>query len=277
MDVRVHSAVAEFVAIAGALYRRHPVLSTVELSLLEEPAALRRASAEPLLLTVWQGGDPVGSAMQTPPFPLLCSALQTSDQVDAAVDTLARIRPDLNGVRGTRATATLFAARWTAVTGRAATVATEERLYRLGALNPPIGVAGGQRVANPADAPALDRWWAEFHIEAFGTVPGGPPGADPVLLWEVEGTPSSMAMVRRPAAGVSRIGPVYTPPNRRGRGYGSAVTAAAAQWARGHGAADVVLFTDLSNPVSNAIYQRIGFRPVADSVRLDFGTAARGG
>jgi GNAT superfamily N-acetyltransferase len=276
MDVRVHSAVAEFVAIAGALYRRHPVLSTVELSLLEDPAALRRFCPEPLLLTVWQGGEPVGCAMQTPPFPLLCSGLQTGDQVDAAVDTLVRIRPDLNGVRGIHSTATLFASQWTAVTGRVATVTTDERLYRLGTLIPPVGVAGRQRVANPADESVLERWWAEFHIEAFGTVPGGPPGTEPVVLWEVEATPTSMAMVRRPAAGVSRIGPVYTPPNRRGRGYGSAVTAAAAQWAKGHGVADVVLFTDLSNPVSNAIYQRIGFRPVADSARLDFGPAVRG-
>jgi GNAT superfamily N-acetyltransferase len=277
MDVRVHSDVAEFAAIAGALYRRDPVLSTVELSVLEDPAALRRICAESLLLlTVWQSGDPVGAAMQTLPFPLLCTGLRTADQVDAAVDALAQIRPDLNGVRGTRATATLFAVRWTAVTGRAATVTTEERLYRLDTLIPPVGVAGGQRMANPTDAPLLDRWWTEFRIDVFGTTVYGPPADDPVMMWEVDATPSSMAMVRRPAAGVSRIGPVYTPPNRRGHGYGSAVTAAAAQWAQGHGASEVVLFTDLSNPVSNGIYRRIGFRPVADSARLDFGPAARG-
>jgi predicted GNAT family acetyltransferase len=61
-------------------------------------------------------------------------------------------------------------------------------------------------------------------------------------------------------------------PTQRGHGYGSAVTAAAADLARRTGTPDVVLFADLANPVSNAIYQRIGFEPVLDSVRIDFVT-----
>ena len=63
-----------------------------------------------------------------------------------------------------------------------------------------------------------------------------------------------------------RIGPVFTPLALRGRGYGSAVTAAAANLARRGGVDEVVLFADLANPTSNGIYQRIGFEAVADSV-----------
>jgi predicted GNAT family acetyltransferase len=93
---------------------------------------------------------------------------------------------------------------------------------------------------------------------------------DRFVLWDVDGTPVSMAMLRAPASGVSRIGPVFTPPDRRGHGYGSAVTAATADLAHRSGTADVVLLADLANPTSNAIYQRIGFEPVCDSVRIDF-------
>jgi hypothetical protein len=93
---------------------------------------------------------------------------------------------------------------------------------------------------------------------------------DQFILWEVDGNPVSMAMLRAPAFGVSRIGPVFTPRDRRGHGYGSAVTAGATGPTRRSGTADVVLFADLANPVSNAIYQRIGFEAVADSVRIDF-------
>jgi predicted GNAT family acetyltransferase len=75
--------------------------------------------------------------------------------------------------------------------------------------------------------------------------------------------------VRRPGR-VSRIGPVFTPRDWRGRGYGSAVTAAAANLARLDGVDEVVLFADLANPTSNAICQRIGFEAVGDSVRVDF-------
>jgi predicted GNAT family acetyltransferase len=95
---------------------------------------------------------------------------------------------------------------------------------------------------------------------------------DRFMLWDVDNRPVSMAMLRAPAFGVSRIGPVFTPRDRRGRGYGSAVTAAAANLAHRSGTADVVLFADLANPTSNAIYQRIGFAPVVDSVRIDFAT-----
>jgi predicted GNAT family acetyltransferase len=63
---------------------------------------------------------------------------------------------------------------------------------------------------------------------------------------------------------------VYTPPECRGKGYGSAVTAAASQWALDAGAENVLLFTDLANPTSNSIYQRIGYRPVYDSTELAF-------
>ena len=93
------------------------------------------------------------------------------------------------------------------------------------------------------------------------------------MLWTLDDRPVSMAMLRAPAAGVSRIGPVYTPPASRERGFGSAVTAAAARLAHCSGIREVVLFADLANPVSNAIYRRIGFETVTDFVRIDFDAA----
>ena len=56
----------------------------------------------------------------------------------------------------------------------------------------------------------------------------------------------------------------YTPPEHRGRGYGAAVTMAVSRAAQEAGAAHVLLFTDLTNSTSNRLYQRIGYRPVAD-------------
>jgi predicted GNAT family acetyltransferase len=72
-----------------------------------------------------------------------------------------------------------------------------------------------------------------------------------------------------PASGVVRVGPVYTPPEQRGRGYGTAATAAATAGILSAGA-QPCLFTDLSNPTSNSIYQRIGYRAVTDCVELAF-------
>jgi predicted GNAT family acetyltransferase len=125
--------------------------------------------------------------------------------------------------------------------------------------------------------------WVDLFVEeAFGPVRDDGAGdrfvdnadraGNTFVLWDVDGAAVSMAMLRVPAADVSRIGPVFTPLTERGHGYGSAVTAAAADLAHRSGTSDVVLFADLANPTSNAIYQRIGFEPVVDSVRIDFVT-----
>jgi predicted GNAT family acetyltransferase len=143
-----------------------------------------------------------------------------------------------------------------------------------------VGVAGFARAADNVDRGVLVDWVERFYGETFGHPRDNQAGerfvdaaeakGDQFMLWVVDDEPTSMAMLRAPAVEVSRIGPVFTPVNRRGRGYGSAVTAAAASLARRDGVADVVLFADLANPVSNAIYQRIGFEAVTDSVRIEF-------
>ena len=93
------------------------------------------------------------------------------------------------------------------------------------------------------------------------------------LLWVWEdstGAVVSLAGRNATAAGVARVAPVYTPPDNRRRGYGAAVTAACTSDAVRCGVQQVVLFTDLANPTSNAIYQRIGYRPVSDRAILRF-------
>ncbi|WP_084609017.1 GNAT family N-acetyltransferase [Thermocrispum agreste] len=91
-------------------------------------------------------------------------------------------------------------------------------------------------------------------------------------LWHDDGVVRSMARASAQLHGMSRVGMVYTPPEHRRRGYGAAVTAAVSQWALDQGARDVVLFTDLDNPTSNSIYQKIGYRPVYDAVEYRFPT-----
>lgn len=91
-----------------------------------------------------------------------------------------------------------------------------------------------------------------------------------VTVWEAGDVPVSIAGLTRQVAGMVRVGPVYTPPELRGHGYASAATAAVSRQALDAGAAEVVLFTDLANPVSNSIYQRIGYRAVEDRTVLAF-------
>ncbi len=276
VEVRVHSSADEFRRIAEPLYRRDPVANTIELTILAGSAL----PAGTLLMSVWDDGAAVGAALQTPPYPLACNGIPV-ELLESVVTQLVHLRPDLAGVRGDRRVAVAFADVWHSRTGREVTIGTEERLYRLGTLRAPTGVVGHPRDAGDADRGLLAEWVGLFFTEAVGQSRDGdgPEFVDSsrraghrFVLWEVDGGPVSMAMLRVPAAGVSRIGPVFTPRTERGHGYGSAVTAAAVQLAHRSGTPDIVLFADLANPVSNAIYRRIGFEAVADSARIDFGT-----
>jgi predicted GNAT family acetyltransferase len=90
-------------------------------------------------------------------------------------------------------------------------------------------------------------------------------GESRLLLWEADGVPVAMAGRSATVLGQAEIAfPVYTPRPSRGRGYAGAVTAAAGRAAIAAGASQVLLFTDLANPTSNALYPRIGYRPVGD-------------
>jgi hypothetical protein len=83
------------------------------------------------------------------------------------------------------------------------------------------------------------------------------------VIWD-DGQAVSMAGFGGRTPNGIRIGPVYTPPELRGRGYASALTAALTQRLLDEGRQFCFLFTDLANPTSNSIYQRIGYRPVSD-------------
>ena len=84
------------------------------------------------------------------------------------------------------------------------------------------------------------------------------------MFWEDGGAAVSMAGFGGRTPNGVRIGPVYTPPELRGRGYASALTAALTQRLLDGGLRFCFLFTDLANPTSNSIYQRIGYEPVSD-------------
>ena len=154
-----------------------------------------------------------------------------------------------------------------------------ERLFRLDELTETDPVPGRPRLASSADLELLAVWYEAFLVDAFGRPP---PGFDHraaaerglarsrIWLWTDEaGDPTSMAVRQPTTFGVSRIGPVYTPAEARGHGYGSAATAVATRDTLADGAVPV-LFTDLGNPTSNRIYQRLGYYPVEDRAHVAF-------
>ncbi|MHC5903955.1 GNAT family N-acetyltransferase [Streptomyces sp. S6] len=271
----------EFLAAAGPFLHSRPVHHTVPLTVTENLRSRGTAlygELPPLFGTLTDADGRVAAAFfHTPPFPLNVTGL-TPDRTESLVEALLAHRHPLTGVTSEAGTAEEFVSSWRRATNATATVSRRERLYRLGELTQPGPVPPGRsRVANPTDHALLRAWNDDFTADV-----GLPhPIADSLLtariaagsftLWETEdGTPVSMASATDPIAGQVRIVTVYTPPEHRARGYTGAVTAEASRRARAAGAEEVLLFTDLANPTSNALYQRIGYRPVEDFTVYEF-------
>jgi predicted GNAT family acetyltransferase len=273
--------VETYLAAAGGFLRGRPAENTVMLTAAQAVRARGPGAfggAAPLF--GWQAepdGTVTAAFLHTPPFPVVLTAMSDGHAAALAAEFAARgHRPP--GVNAAAEPATAFAAAWQQHTGQAAHTGMRMRLYALGRLLPPDPLPPGQaRTASAGDTSLLLAWLDAFNDEA------GPPGPNEserlvndrlgyggLVLWEHHGRAVSLAGRNRAAAGQARIGPVYTPPELRGRGFGGAATVAVTQAALDDGAEGVVLFTDLANPASNTLYRRLGYRPVSDWTMLRF-------
>jgi GNAT superfamily N-acetyltransferase len=278
MTWRTTDDVEEFLANAGEWLRQRPEEHTLQLTIAEMvrrqgPGAFGGGSA----LFGWYATDEVAAAFTfTLPYPPALTGASTAVAA-ALAEQLADEGQPVTGITADEAAAKAFTDAWCARAGTTSRVRFRQRLYRLTELAPPDpGPPGRARTATTDDRDLLVRWLDDFSRDAgepprdSGAVADARLRYGGFLLWEVDGVPVALAGHTQTVAAMSRIGPVYTPAERRRQGFGAAVTVAATRAAQAHGADHVVLFTDLANPTSNSIYQRIGYRPIADSVVVEF-------
>jgi len=301
----------EFLAEAGEFLRADPARNTVVLTMTENlrvkppapppspppspptaPALAPGSGPDEPLFGWWrppagpgtESRDPVGAVfMHTPQFPVLLSSHMNGQAAAELAADLAAAGRRVPGINAAQEAADAFATAWVDHTRDAVTVHGRTRLFRLGELIWPAPVPGGTaRLAAERDRDLLAGWF-----DAFAREVGDPPrhdnhavvderlGYGGITVWETRGVPVSLAGRTRTVAGMMRVAPVYTPPELRGRGYAGAATAAVSQAALDAGVRQVVLYTDLANPTSNALYQRLGYRPVEDRVVFSFEPAIR--
>ena len=244
---------------------RSPIWNTVPATVLLTRRDGTITGPEPWLAWLDDGaGEVAGVALRTPPRGLLIPPLP-----DGAAAGLAEVvPPDLPGAAGPTSQATEFTAAYAARTGATAQPGDHLRLYELPGLVPPPAPPGAARVAGSADVDLVHRMFVDFMAET-----GAPADPDPeatrrvvdqgrIWLWQGADGPVCLVGHSPTVGGVTRIGPVSTPPEHRRHGYAAALTAEVAGRLLGRGR--VVLFADLANPTSTGVYLRIGFRPVGD-------------
>ena len=274
----------EFLTVAGEFLRAEPARNSVILTVTADLLAAGSGSDPGATLFGWQqpeAGPLAAAFMHTPGMPVLLSGPGEAPAAALARD-LADAGHPVPGVNAAGQAAAAFADAWRDRTGDAATVHRRMRLFRLGRLVPPAPApAGCARLAAGTDRDLVAEWFGAFAREVDDH-PGHDHRTDldqrlgygGVTVWEDGGVPVSVACLTRAVGGMARVGPVYTPPELRGRGYAGGATAAVTQAALDAGAREVVLYTDLANPTSNALYERLGYAPVEDRVVMSFGPAA---
>jgi predicted GNAT family acetyltransferase len=215
-------------------------------------------------------GDEVRfAALRTPPWPLLVSPLESG--ADELVELWLREDAEVARVSGVPATARAIAAAWERQTGGTARSSMREAMHVLEEVHdPPRPAQGELRIADAGDVSLLVVWMRDFATEAgiIGAAEAdrlveGRMRRQGLLVWQDE-QPVSFLGVTPEVSGVVRIGPVYTPPAQRRRGYAGSAVAAASRRALAQGAQRCMLFTDLANPTSNKIYAEVGYRRSGD-------------
>lgn len=231
-------------------------------------------AGEPRYFATYAREGSHGLAMQEGRFPVL---IEDSDPAAAAAfaEDLAGARRDLSGVVGSLRACETFARVWRDRTGRGHALRHHMRQHVLKDLREVPVPPGAARGATAADAEWLFAAECAFVVEARVPAPGSRTvverriAQDRFRIWEHRGRAAYLGYAEA-GPDAARVGPVYTPPERRRNGYATALVAATARELLGRGLARLFLTTDVANPTSNAIYARIGFRPLEDTYFFDF-------
>jgi len=263
--------------IAGEFLSSEPVLHNLILSILHA----RVAQGDPGRYWIaLHGEESVGVAIQSPlEFPATLTPMEPRAVV-AIVDAIAEAGVTLPGVNGDAATAASFAGQWSERCKSAAVPFQGTRLYELLELGEVPRVDGHSqqgdlRQAGPGDRSLMILWTRAFQEEIGESASDTELRVDrglaagQIWVWDQNGETTSMAVSREPVQQVVRLGPVYTPPEKRKRGYAAACVYALSKRLRERGHR-CILYTDLGNPTSNSIYRRIGYRAVAEALRYRF-------
>jgi predicted GNAT family acetyltransferase len=271
----------DFLQAAQADLESHETLNNLILGicgqLVRHP---ERFSSAPVLRTVAENGALVLAAIMTPPHRLIVSSgrrVASDDSMNQFAEALFREGQRLPGVFGPVELVGKIAQEWEKVSGTQHQVAEQLKIYELKAVTIPAPDRGRLRAAVAEDFELVSRWWYAARMEMFGKADAEEDRQTAkyriedgdVFLWD-NGGPVSMACQNRPTRHGISVGMVYTPPEARYRGYATACVGELSRTLLRTGWEFCSLFADILNPVSNSIYQKIGYRPIGDVTEYAF-------
>lgn len=273
-----------FLALAGPLLERDEARNQLPLgiagTIVGDPHAYD-------VVRYWVARDAdrtVAAALRTEPYNLIIGDPATQAGLDALLSAILVGDPQVPGIVGNEPYVRTAAGILAGATDRTAEITLSQGAYRLTAVTEVARAPGTARVAREADRDLLSTWLTAFsyeslpdpedHVQRIGrTLDSRLRGEEEgYWLWEDAGEPVSLAGYGGPTPTGIRVGPVYTPPGARRRGYATSLVADLSRWLLQRGRRACFLYTDLENPTSNRIYTRIGYQWVCESTVFRFGS-----
>ncbi|MFN6479974.1 GNAT family N-acetyltransferase [Nostoc sp. DedQUE07] len=251
----------------------HSLLLGISNSLIHNP---ERYEETPYLAAVEIDNNIVAVAIRTPPRPLLLSQIEDLKAVELLAQNLSVSYPSLTGVNAPVDEAQAFASAWHSLTGQSYQLKLALRTFKLEKVRHISAATGYLRQATESDRTLLINWYEAFSLETLGEIDSEAERwakhrlkEGTAYLWQ-DKVPVSIACRGGLTPNGARVNMVYTPPKYRRLGYASACVAALSQTLLNQGYRFCFLSTDLANPISNHIYQEIGYQPLGDWHELCF-------
>lgn len=235
----------------------------------------------PLLVLIKTDGQLELVSIQTPPFKLILSYTDNLHSIDTLITSLIQKGIELPGVLGPKDLVHRFINIWSKNRNIHPKLATQERIYKLTEVSEDI--LGKKKVirSTKKDHSLIINWAKDFITEAFPAsieqhmhnfekrlVPDIDQGRFFLLIEDEKVVSMARKAGKTPNGNVVNF--VYTPPALRRRGYATECVANLSEHILEEGNQFCFLFTDLANPISNSIYQKIGYKSIIDVDEYEF-------
>ncbi len=178
----------------------------------------------------------------------------------------------LPGIASTPEHAKRFLAEYCPRSGASAGKSLRLMAYACPVVKTPAGIPGGWRKAGEEHAETVADFLCGFQMDCFQTQTdreealagaNGMISSGKLLVWENDGKTVCMGGAFRNFARHAKLGPVYTPPEERNKGYAAALTAVVSQQVLDEGLLPI-LFADADYPASNKAYRNVGYVSAGD-------------
>ena len=285
MKVRFYDDIDEFYNVAYPFLLEHEAENNLPLAIL---ISLKKnievyGKEKPLLFSLTNAKVIKVIVLRTPPHDLLISYTDDLSTIEVLSEELTKRGEKLPGVLSFKEAADTFAEQWSEKNSLKYDLFRKERIYKLVKVSEETLGHRKFSVAPKAYQELVFQWAGEMMKEALINATEDDilrmieilreefdrDRSRMFLLFEND-EPVSMARDAGKTPNGVFVNFVYTPIPLRRRGYATECVAKLSKHLLETGNKYCFLFTDLSNPTSNRIYQKIGYQPVIDENHYKF-------